>query len=70
MFIRFIGTEIVISSKPSCKDENARLTTVLMKRFFLNNVEDIVVFFLSLKVLNFDNDPICFPAEEMRRSVL
>ena len=34
MFIRFIGTEIVISSKPSCKDENARLTTVLMKRFF------------------------------------
>ena len=34
----------------------------------INNVEDIVVF-LGLKVLNSDHS-ICFPAVEMRKSLL
>ena len=35
----------VILSDPSCKDGNARFTTVSLKLYLINVVEDIVVFF-------------------------
>ena len=39
------GTVSVISSDPSCKDDNARFTTVSLKHM-IKNVEDIVVFLI------------------------
>ena len=58
------GTVSVISSDPSCKDDNARFTMVSLKHM-IKNVEDIVVFLFFQLFLIIS---ICISAVEMHTS--
>jgi len=59
---------VILSDPPLFKYGNALFTTVALKLFLINNMEDIVVF-LASKVIHFYFS-FFFPFGEMRKSIL
>ena len=61
------GAVSVILSDYPCRDDNARFTTVLLKVYLINNVEDIYIVVSRYLIVFISNNSNMFFAVEMRK---